>query len=77
MSVQRLEYLLMMIISDPRKSAESADHDGNIREDSHNEDCVVTNFHMREVVDHFVEQPCHSRKSASAVDTSKMLEKNI
>ena len=62
-----------MIIPDPGESAQSANHDGNIGKNSHNEDGVVTDLHMCEVVDHFVEKPRHSGESATAVDTSKML----
>lgn len=64
----------MMIVSDPRECAESANHDSNISENSHDEDCVVADIHMGKVVNHLVEEPSHSSKSTTTVDTSEVLD---
>lgn len=47
----------MMIIPNPRESAQGANHDGDVGYDADNEDGIVANSHVLEVPDNFEEEP--------------------
>jgi hypothetical protein len=66
--------LLMVSVAYPRECTQCADHDSNVRDDSHGKNGVVVYIEVSEVVYHLEQQPEHARQGAAAVDTSEMLQ---
>jgi hypothetical protein len=63
----------MMGIPDPRERAERTYLDGEIRDDTHNEDRVVVDIMIPEVGDDFEKEPADARQCAATVDAAEVL----
>ena len=64
-----------MCIPDPGECTDGADGDGNVRKNSHNKDGVVEFRVVTVGVNDLQYEPGETRKSATTVNTSKMLRR--
>lgn len=64
----------MVRVSDPGEGSESAQHDGYIRNDSHNQNGIMIDIVVSEIVDDLEQEPENPRQGTTAVDSTEMLK---
>jgi hypothetical protein len=61
-------------IAHPGESTERADHDSDVGNDTHDQNCVVGHIDLTEVLDDLVEKPDDTGECAATVDATQMLK---